>query len=62
MFLINSMSLILVLKNCKTCGKEFDGNAREFCSWQCEENRRKILKKKLDDAVDADPGHTQKLS
>ncbi|WP_162858537.1 hypothetical protein [Candidatus Nitrosotenuis aquarius] len=50
------------MKQCKTCGEQFDGNAREFCSWQCEENHVKSLRKKLDDAVKTDRGHTQKLS
>jgi len=50
------------MKQCKTCEKQFDGDAREFCSWQCEENHLHSLRKKLDDAVKADPGHTQKLS
>ncbi|MBI5696917.1 MAG: hypothetical protein HZC29_00085 [Thaumarchaeota archaeon] len=50
------------MKRCRTCGKEFDGVTREFCSWQCEENHTKSLKKKLADAVKDDPGHTQKMS
>ncbi|WP_158507461.1 hypothetical protein [Candidatus Nitrosotenuis cloacae] len=50
------------MKSCKTCGKDFEGSAREYCSWQCEENHLHSLKKKMNDAIKHDKGHTQKLS
>jgi hypothetical protein len=56
------MILILLLKKCKTCGNEFEGSAREFCSWQCEENYKTTLRKRLDTAMKNDKGHTDKMS
>lgn len=53
---------ILMLKKCKTCQKDFEGDAREFCSWQCEENYKSVLRKKLDEAIKKDKGHTKRLS
>ncbi len=50
------------LRKCIVCGKEFDGIERDVCSWQCDENRLARLRKKLDDAVKNDKGHTKKLS
>jgi predicted nucleic acid-binding Zn ribbon protein len=50
------------LKKCIVCGKEFDGVSRDVCSWQCDENRKKNLQKKLDEAVKTDKSHTKKLS
>jgi hypothetical protein len=50
-----------MLKKCKTCEKEFEGNAREFCSWQCEENYKTVLRKKLDKTMKKDKSHTDKL-
>jgi hypothetical protein len=63
MFLINYMKFITYyMKSCKTCGKDFEGSAREYCSWQCEEDHLHSLKKKMNDAIKHDKGHTQKLS
>lgn len=56
------MRLILLLKKCKTCGNEFEGSEREFCSWQCEENYKPTLRKKLDEALKNDKSHTNKMS
>jgi hypothetical protein len=44
------------------CGREFAGNARDVCSWQCDEKRLNKLKKKVEDAVKSDKTHTKKLS
>ncbi|MEW6043434.1 MAG: hypothetical protein AB1608_04155 [Thermoproteota archaeon] len=49
------------MKKCVVCGREFDGVSRDVCSWQCDENRKKKLQKRLDDAVKADKSHTEKL-
>lgn len=49
------------MKKCAVCGKEFDGVSRDVCSWQCDENRRQKLQKRLDDAVKNDKSHTKKL-
>lgn len=51
-----------MLKKCKNCGKEFDGNERQFCSWQCDEGYRSGLKQRLDTAMKNDKGHTDKMS
>lgn len=51
-----------MLKKCKNCGKEFDGNERQFCSWRCDEAYRSGLKQRLDNAVRNDKGHTDKMS
>ena len=48
------------MRQCKVCGKTLDGG--EFCSSQCEESHLESLRKKLDDAIKDDRGHTQKLS
>jgi hypothetical protein len=50
------------MKKCVVCGREFDGIERDVCSWQCDENRSAVLRKKLSDAVKNDKGHTKKLS
>ncbi len=50
------------LKRCIVCDKEDDGVSRDVCSWKCDENRRNVLRKKLDDAVKNDKGHTKKMS
>jgi hypothetical protein len=50
-------------RKCKKCGKEFEGREpKEFCSLKCEENYLNILRKKLDDIIRNDPGHTKNLS
>jgi hypothetical protein len=54
--------MIMALKKCIVCGKQFEGNERDVCSWQCDENRSSIIKKRLDDAVKKDKSHTKKLS
>lgn len=58
------MRILLIgqLKRCIVCDKEFDGVSRDVCSWKCDENRRSVLRKKLDDAVKNDKGHTKKMS
>jgi predicted nucleic acid-binding Zn ribbon protein len=50
------------LKKCIVCDKEFDGNARDVCSWQCDEKRQQSLNKRLNDAVKNDESHTKKMS
>lgn len=52
----------MALKKCKNCGKEFEGNARQFCSWQCSEAYGRDLKSRLDSAIKNDKGHTDRLS
>lgn len=51
-----------MLKKCKNCGKEFEGNERQFCSWQCDEKYKALVRQKLGDAMKNDKGHTSKLS
>jgi len=51
-----------MLKKCKNCDKEFDGNERQFCSWQCDEKYRLALREKLGNAVKNDKGHTSRMS
>jgi predicted nucleic acid-binding Zn ribbon protein len=50
------------MKKCIVCGKEFDGLEREVCSWQCDEKRLSTIRKKLDDTIKRDKGHTKKMS
>lgn len=52
----------MAVKKCKTCGREFDGDTRQFCSWQCSEKYGVTLRQKLDEAINDDKGHTDKLS
>lgn len=51
-----------MVKNCLNCGKQFDGVERKFCSWQCDEEYKKTLRTKLDDALKDDKSHTDNLS
>jgi predicted nucleic acid-binding Zn ribbon protein len=50
------------LKKCKFCGKEFEGESKEFCSWECSEAKMSELKKRLKEAVNKDKGHTEEFS
>lgn len=54
--------LLEMMKKCLNCGKQFDGVERKFCSWQCDENYKKVLRTKIDDAVSKDNSHTDSLS
>ncbi|NDB51755.1 MAG: hypothetical protein EB161_06360, partial [Nitrosopumilaceae archaeon] len=53
---------IRIMKMCKGCGCNLNGNAREFCSWGCQDKHITSLKEKMHHAVRNDIGHTQKLS
>lgn len=48
-------------KTCKVCKKEFEGNHRDVCSWQCDEKRLRSLREKLDESVKSDKSHTENL-
>ncbi|WP_157832398.1 hypothetical protein [Candidatus Nitrosotenuis chungbukensis] len=51
-----------MMKKCLNCDKQFDGVERKFCSWQCDENYKKVLRTKIDDAISKDNSHTDNLS
>jgi hypothetical protein len=50
----------MALKKCKNCDREFEGNERQFCSWQCDEAYKRNLNRP-NDAVKNDE-HTDRLN
>jgi len=47
---------------CQHCGKEFEGKNEKFCSNGCRDSHIASIEKRVREAVNADPGHTHKLS
>ena len=44
------------------CGKTFDGDKNIFCSQACKDSHISELAKRIHEAVNDDPGHTEKLA
>ena len=48
-------------KICKNCGAEYENSAGEFCSRDCAGQFMDKLQNRIDNAVESDTSHTQKL-
>lgn len=47
---------------CKHCGEKFIAKNAKFCSMKCYNDHKKMLEKRLRDALKNDTSHTKKFS
>ena len=47
---------------CEHCSNDFEGKNEKFCSIACQDSHISSIEKRVRDAVENDPSHTDKLS
>ncbi len=47
---------------CLHCGKSFEGNNEKFCSNSCRDSHITSIEKRVKEATEHDPSHTEELS